>query len=583
MEDHFTYGPRRGPCDVCGQAGTACARCRVTFYCGKEHQKQHWKLHKPTCGCLEVRADERVGRHIVAVKDIPMRTVLMRELPLVVYPRAATNPRNMLALEPTKVCVACCLKINETVPCGHCGWPLCKRSCPYLNRHNIECAALKPLNLDRHNNEGAALKPLKQSPMEILRAIPMLGDFFTGLLQVADLHGLGAVRIWKAFEQEHGPRLLNLQHEIETPSFVTNGTVEAAKLKSACENFCTTVSAGAAKASSSVACSSPETRKGLERACGASLINSFLLKQEKYSGSALYSGLSLLEHSCLPNARVVPIDEDSEEVFLIALRNIAAGEHVTIDYHREQLPTLSKRWHNNTLRGFVCRCELCEDPTEKGTYFSAWCCTTCKSKNLKSIVTLVGAFGWQCRVCKSSGPSVDPAVRELEKSFRSLQASMALHPDPLGEDAQRLWQQFIDGALWPKGPLHLTHHLVVNARAELLGLGDNRYPVRIPATLKEAGYLIEHSKRLLDVVVSLQAPVGGYRFEVKMYLFGFTMDKLMLQRRHGIQGNRKTANCAIDKLKKELCDLLAEVRHIAVSQGELKAVGFMEWQLKIIV
>ncbi|KAE8743938.1 hypothetical protein FOCC_FOCC009401 [Frankliniella occidentalis] len=467
MEDHFTYGPRRGPCDVCGQAGTACARCRVTFYCGKEHQKQHWKLHKPTCGCLEVRADERVGRHIVAVKDIPMRTVLMRELPLVVYPRAATNPRNMLALEPTKVCVACCLKINETVPCGHCGWPLCKRSCPYLNRHNIECAALKPLNLDRHNNEGAALKPLKQSPMEILRAIPMLGDFFTGLLQVADLHGLGAVRIWKAFEQEHGPRLLNLQHEIETPSFVTNGT---------------------------------------------------------YSGSALYSGLSLLEHSCLPNARVVPIDEDSEEVFLIALRNIAAGEHVTIDYHREQLPTLSKRWHNNTLRGFVCRCELCEDPTEKGTYFSAWCCTTCKSKNLKSIVTLVGAFGWQCRVCKSSGPSVDPAVRELEKSFRSLQASMALHPDPLGEDAQRLWQQFIDGALWPKGPLHLTHHLV------------------------EAGYLIEHSKRLLDVVVSLQAPVGGYRFEVKMYLFGFTMDKLMLQRRHGIQGNRKTANCAIDKI-----------------------------------
>ncbi|KAE8743935.1 hypothetical protein FOCC_FOCC009398, partial [Frankliniella occidentalis] len=181
MEDHFTYGPRRGPCVVCGQAGTACARCRVAFYCGKEHQKQHWKLHKPTCGCLEVRADERVGRHIVAVKDIPMRTVLMRELPLVVYPGASTNP-----LEPTKVCVACCLKISETVPCGHCGAPLCKRSCPYLDRHNIECAALTRSSMTCFSAEKESV--------------------------------IGGVRIWKSFQKEYGPRLLNLQHEIATPS-----------------------------------------------------------------------------------------------------------------------------------------------------------------------------------------------------------------------------------------------------------------------------------------------------------------------------------------------------------------------------
>ncbi|KAE8738193.1 hypothetical protein FOCC_FOCC016334, partial [Frankliniella occidentalis] len=128
-----------------------------------------------------------------------MRTVLMRELPLVVYPKPATNP-----LEFTKVCVACCLKINETVPCGHCGWPLCKRSCPYLDRHNIECDAL--------------LKPSEHSLMENLSVSAMLGDLFTPFLQLAELHALGAVRIWKAFEQEHGPRLLNLQHEIAMPS-----------------------------------------------------------------------------------------------------------------------------------------------------------------------------------------------------------------------------------------------------------------------------------------------------------------------------------------------------------------------------
>ncbi|XP_052126158.1 SET domain-containing protein SmydA-8 [Frankliniella occidentalis] len=546
MEDHFTYGPRRGPCVVCGQAGTACARCRVAFYCGKEHQKQHWKLHKPTCGCLEVRADERVGRHIVAVKDIPMRTVLMRELPLVVYPGASTNP-----LEPTKLCVACCLKCNETVPCSHCGWPLCKRSCPYLDRHNIECAALKP----------------KQAPVKCF--------------SVTALHVLGVVRIWKTFEQEQGPRLLNLQHEMATPS-PEYGTVEAANLKVAREGFRTAVSSAAAMASTMVACSRPETLKGLERASGAAILNGFVLMNEK-CGSALYSGLSLLEHSCVPNARVIPDeDSDSDELLLIASRDIAAGEHVTIDYNYQRFPTLSERLRTNASRGFVCRCELCEDPTEKGTYFNAWCCTTCKSRDLKSLVTPVDAFGWQCRVCKSSGPSVDPAVRELEESFASLQASMALHPDPLGEDAQRLWQRFIDSAVWPKGPLHLTHHLVVKARAELLGQGDNRYPVRIPATLKEAGYLVEICKRLLDVAVALHPPIHGDWFEVKMFLFEFTMAKLMLQHRHGLQGNRRTVNCEIDKLKKELCALLAEIRHIAVTQFELKAVQRMEWLLRFV-
>ncbi|XP_052126161.1 uncharacterized protein LOC113217825 isoform X3 [Frankliniella occidentalis] len=362
-----------------------------------------------------------------------------------------------------------------------------------------------------------------------------------------------------------------------------NGTVDAAELKSAYEDFLTTTTAPADVALGFVACSGPETRKGLERAYRASAINGFGFKNGKYSGSALYSGLSLLEHSCLPNARVLP-DGDSEGVLLIAARDIAAGEHVTINYNygEEPLPTRSERWLRNARRGFVCRCELCEDPTERGTYFNAWYCTTCKSKKVKSIVTLVGAFGWQCRVCKSSGPSVDPAVRELEESFRSLQASMALHPDPIGEDGQRLWQRFIDGALFPKGPLHLTNHLVVKARAELLGLGENRYPKRHreATTHKEGGYLIEHCKRLLDVVVSLHPPIDGYRFQVIVHHFGYIMDKIMMRRRHGVQSMRRTANCAIDKLEKELRDLHAEIRHIAVSRDELKTMEFLELQSK---
>jgi hypothetical protein len=38
-------------CNVCGEAEKTmrCARCKVVAYCGKEHQKMDWKVHKRFC------------------------------------------------------------------------------------------------------------------------------------------------------------------------------------------------------------------------------------------------------------------------------------------------------------------------------------------------------------------------------------------------------------------------------------------------------------------------------------------------------------------------------------------------------
>lgn len=38
-------------CNVCGKVGEVkrCGRCKVVAYCGKEHQKVDWKVHKRTC------------------------------------------------------------------------------------------------------------------------------------------------------------------------------------------------------------------------------------------------------------------------------------------------------------------------------------------------------------------------------------------------------------------------------------------------------------------------------------------------------------------------------------------------------
>lgn len=39
-----------GVCAVCeSEALLRCGGCKIVFYCSKEHQKQHWRLHKKLC------------------------------------------------------------------------------------------------------------------------------------------------------------------------------------------------------------------------------------------------------------------------------------------------------------------------------------------------------------------------------------------------------------------------------------------------------------------------------------------------------------------------------------------------------
>lgn len=43
-------------CEICGiAADLKCGGCKNVFYCGKDHQKKHWKNgHKSQCRCFEV-------------------------------------------------------------------------------------------------------------------------------------------------------------------------------------------------------------------------------------------------------------------------------------------------------------------------------------------------------------------------------------------------------------------------------------------------------------------------------------------------------------------------------------------------
>lgn len=75
-----------------------------------------------------------------------------------------------------------------------------------------------------------------------------------------------------------------------------------------------------------------------------------------YKGYAFFPLLSTLNHSCEPNCQVAYLEDGQALVF--ALRDIAAGEELSISYIYRHLP-LAERQQQLRSYGFVCACPRC--------------------------------------------------------------------------------------------------------------------------------------------------------------------------------------------------------------------------------
>lgn len=52
-------------CAVCrAKASQMCGGCGEIAYCAKEHQKQHWLIHKTQCKPYKIVFDEKFGRYV---------------------------------------------------------------------------------------------------------------------------------------------------------------------------------------------------------------------------------------------------------------------------------------------------------------------------------------------------------------------------------------------------------------------------------------------------------------------------------------------------------------------------------------
>lgn len=110
-------------CAICNQlAPYKCTACKSVNYCSAVHQKQDWPKHKLNCRPFKIERSDELGRYLVASRDIPAKSIIFVEPPLVIGP---------------KWCISDVEKSQLSFPCVGCFRPTSIREnrCPkYLNR-----------------------------------------------------------------------------------------------------------------------------------------------------------------------------------------------------------------------------------------------------------------------------------------------------------------------------------------------------------------------------------------------------------------------------------------------------------------
>ena len=149
-------------CKVCnGEAKQKCSGCLSVFYCSKNCQISDWRNgHKADCKPFEVnenkcdeknvkticvfqvKRNDKLGRYMVAARDLKAGEVLFREFAVVHGPKMVSNP----------ICLGCHGSLYDKSSsrgfyrCSHCSWPLCSENCENLDPHVEECKLMASKN-----------------------------------------------------------------------------------------------------------------------------------------------------------------------------------------------------------------------------------------------------------------------------------------------------------------------------------------------------------------------------------------------------------------------------------------------------
>ncbi|XP_055617476.1 SET domain-containing protein SmydA-8 [Toxorhynchites rutilus septentrionalis] len=355
-------------CAVCGvPAGQRCAGCQQVTYCGRDHQRQHWKdAHRNECRCYKVIHNPVLGRHLVATRAIRKGETIYRDEPLVLGPKMASSP----------MCLGCNRNLaprvvsdarKEFYCCRRCRWPLCGPSCEAAPNHTEECRLLSSSSYrpqitfhddDPHRKESAycVIVPL--------RAI-----------------------LLKRKDSKRYTKLLTLQSHIESRIDTPLYGVLKHNLVPFIRNIL-----GMQEIS--------ETE--ILHIAGIMDTNSYEIRapEKDIKIRALYELGAMMSHNCRPNTK--HYFDQKLKLVLVATVDIPKDEVISISYTQPLQATIQRRYAIKQAKCFECCCDRCKDPTEFQTYTGAIICPNCAKAKVVAVDPLSFRSNWQCEDKKCS-------------------------------------------------------------------------------------------------------------------------------------------------------------------------------------
>ncbi|XP_072944592.1 SET domain-containing protein SmydA-8-like [Epargyreus clarus] len=298
--------------------------------------------------CYEVKHSDVMGRYVVASRDIRAGELIMEQ------PALAVGPCSGCPL----ICLGCYRELDETsiYKCKGCLWPMCSSSCSgqgkYTGHSTQECDTLKKV-------------PPDYSKLEDLK------DSYQALMPLRCL-----------LQKEADPEKWKAISEMESHNELrrARGDIYPMNDRNVVQRF---------------------KKWGLEydseeihTVCGILEVNAFEVGGVGASARALYGAAFLLAHDCTPSTAHTDSDSGRALAVRAALPH-RRGDLVSLCYAYTLQGTLKRREHIKVSKFFDCCCKRCTDPTELGTYASAFCCPKCAGRVLSTAPLDAGAQ-WRC-------------------------------------------------------------------------------------------------------------------------------------------------------------------------------------------
>eukprot|EP00095_Tigriopus_kingsejongensis_P011425 maker-scaffold953_size76948-snap-gene-0.8 protein:Tk11425 transcript:maker-scaffold953_size76948-snap-gene-0.8-mRNA-1 annotation:"hypothetical protein DAPPUDRAFT_194440" len=366
-------------CAFCnGDANQRCTGCHVTFYCSREHQKQHWKKHKTNCCAFKICSSSVIGRHVVATRDLRPGELVLSENPLLIAPMAYTVP----------ICLACFKPVDGSIRCTTCGWPMCSDLCIGSSNHVPECTL--------NNSRG---KPIPDEvgsnsvPNPIYEAIATLRCIYL-----------------KQSNPDVFEKLMQLEAHAEKRKL--NGRVDKDQIILKMIRRFFNISASLI---------SDDEVLDLQ---GILFVNSHEVPVTPTPVLALYLNSSLIEHNCVSNASK-HFDTDGSLQIRAAV-HIRKGDHIAITYSDPMWGNANRQQHLMESKFFQCICNRCQDPLELGTNFSSLRCPSCPAQAngyLSSInpLDIHSPFSCDHCHCEESADYVNAVIRSIGEELVQLE------------------------------------------------------------------------------------------------------------------------------------------------------------------